>query len=75
MNAPKNIQEVTTTSGKTFRVEQSCALAYLIFIRFGEDLALAASKWRAMLQNSCTDEAFAEMVRLGQTVAWTARLD
>lgn len=53
---------VTTTAGETFSYEESCQLAGLIFKRFGRDIAAAAAAWRRLLQNSCTDEQFQEMV-------------
>jgi len=53
---------ITTTAGETFLHEESCQLAALIFKRFGRDVAIAASAWRRLLRNSCTDEQFWEMV-------------
>lgn len=53
---------VTTTARETFSDEDHRTLARLIYRRFGNNIGVAASAWRRMLQNSCTDEQFAELV-------------
>lgn len=55
-------QNVTTTAGETFSFEEHCQLAALVFKRFGRDIPAAASAWRRLLQNCCSDEQFKEMV-------------
>lgn len=54
---------VTTTSGERFTEAQSCELAWLIYLRFGREVAAAAEAWRRMLLNSCTDAQYARLVR------------
>ncbi len=53
---------VTTTSGETFTTEDSAALAYLIYRRWGNDITAAAVAWRRLFQNNCSDRDFARLV-------------
>lgn len=46
-----------------FSGQDSCNLAWLIYRRFGRDMAAAASAWRRLLGNSCSDSQFAELVQ------------
>lgn len=57
---------VTTTARESFSRAESAALAFLIFKRFGRDLALVAFKWRAILVNSCDDTQFLTLVVEGE---------
>ena len=56
---------ITTTCGERFTREDSAQLAYMIYVRFGRDVAAGAAAWRRMLQNSCTDAQFEELVNEG----------
>lgn len=55
--------DIKTTSGEIFTAEESCALAKMIYKRYGYDVKSAAAAWRRMLQNSCPDDMFEKMVR------------
>jgi len=58
---PNSPVDAYTRTGPWTR-EQSCQLALLIFLRFGKDLPQAAAAWRRMLENDCSDSAFAKLV-------------
>jgi hypothetical protein len=49
-----------------FTERDSAALAFLIFRRWGRDLAAATSAWRRLLGNSCTEDQFAALVSAGR---------
>jgi hypothetical protein len=51
-------EPVTTTDGSRFSVEQSRAMARLVYARFSYDWEAAADAWRRLLGINCTDYAF-----------------
>lgn len=55
-------QSITTTCGEQFSWKDSCRLAHLIYVRFGRDIEAGAAAWRRLLQNSCTNQDFEELV-------------
>lgn len=55
---------VHTTDGTTFTGQQHRELAKLIYARFGHSLRAAASAWRALLQNDCSEREFARIAGL-----------
>lgn len=61
--------DVKTTSGRTFTEGQSAQLAYLIFLRFGENYEAALAAWWRLLQNNCTLGGFRSLVQAGQLLA------
>lgn len=54
---------ITTTAGETFTGGEATEMARLILRRWGNDMAAAASAWRRLMQNNCTDAAFEQLVR------------
>jgi hypothetical protein len=66
MRKPLDLGNLTvrTTNGKPFTGEQSRELAKLVYQRFGCNLESATAAWQRMLQNSCTEQDFAELVGL-----------
>ena len=54
---------VKTANGEWFSYENHCQLAYLIYTRWGCDFPAAASAWRRLFQNGCSDGDFLKMVR------------
>jgi len=59
------LHDLKTTLGEVFPGSDSALLAYLIFRRFGRDLALAHQRWSALLGNNATLDAFRELVEAG----------
>jgi hypothetical protein len=59
---------ITTTAGETFTAAESRELARLILKRWGGDPAAAACAWRRLMQNNCTDEAFADLASIDCSV-------
>ena len=57
-----NALTVTTTSGDKFTGLQHANMAWLIYRRFGNDMAAAAAAWRRMMENSTPDHQFEELV-------------
>lgn len=53
---------ITTTARQEFTDNDHRQLALLVCRRFGWDLEGATAAWRRMLQNSCTEEQFLELV-------------
>lgn len=51
-----------TTNGNRFSDDDHRLLAMLIFRRFGENLNIAASAWRRLLQNNCSDSDFQRLL-------------
>lgn len=51
------------TKNEVFSAGDCCNLAWLIYRRWGRDMAAAASAWRRLLQNNCADGDFAELVK------------
>ncbi len=66
--------QVTTTAGEVFTGAESALLAHLINKRFGYDTALAATKWRNLLQNNTPDHIFAELAEVGRSMDPTRAL-
>jgi hypothetical protein len=68
MNNELNMERfaVTTTTGRRFSGEKTARLAALIYERFGYETPAAASAWRRMLGNTCTDADFVQLAQLGQ---------
>lgn len=60
-----NNLDVTTTKGEAFTGPESARLCFLIAKRFGFNYMLAAQKYREMLQNSCSDSDFGDLVEIG----------
>ena len=60
----EKVGSITTATGERFTGNDSCNLAWLIYSRWGRDIPAAASAYRRLMQNSCSDTALAEMVRL-----------
>jgi hypothetical protein len=61
-------QDVTTTAGERFSASESAKLAFLVFKRFGRDVAAAASAWRRLLGNSTPDAAFEALATEGAAI-------
>ena len=57
---------ITTTSGDQFTGRDSCQMAALVYKRFGYNVDCAASAWRRLLGNSCTEEQFLKMAQKGK---------
>lgn len=55
---------VRTTNGELFTGDQSCELAYLIYLRFGSDDEAAHIAWKRLLQNNCPFVSYMRMVEL-----------
>ena len=55
-------ERITTVDGRLWTGADSRALARLVWLRYGRDMAGAAAAWRRLLQNDCSAEAFAELV-------------
>lgn len=51
-------------NGDIWNGEDTCALAGMIYRRWGRDLNSAAAAYRRLMQNSCTDDQFAEMLQI-----------
>ena len=49
---------VTTTNGERFSGQQSAELAYLVWLRFGQDDNAACAAWNRLLQNNCPVSEF-----------------
>ncbi len=58
----KDRSSVTTTNGERFTYEESCQLAFLIYKRFGRNLAAATHAWQKMLSNNTESHEFMELV-------------
>ena len=59
---------VTTTNGELFTGEQACELAYLVYLRFGQDYGAAHSAWKRMLQNNCLLASYVALVEHAKTM-------
>jgi hypothetical protein len=57
--------DIKTTKGETFTGYESARLCFLVAKRFGFNYVLAAQKYREMLQNSCSDGDFGDLVEIG----------
>jgi hypothetical protein len=53
---------ITTTARQKFTEDDHRQLALLVCRRFGWDLEAATAAWRRMLQNSCEEGQFLELV-------------
>jgi hypothetical protein len=56
---------ITTTNGEQFTLKDHAKMAYMIYVRFGRDMASACAAWRRMLQNSTEEYEFAGLVEMG----------
>ena len=62
--------DVKTTAGERFSASESAKLAFLVFKRFGRDVAAGASAWRRLLGNSTPDADFEALAKEGAQIAW-----
>jgi len=60
---------ITTTCGERFTWDDHARMAWLIHIRFGRNIQSGAAGWRRLMQNSCTDSQFEELVNAGSLLA------
>lgn len=60
-----NDNDVIANDGCVFTYKDHAALAFLIWRRWGRDMAAGAVAWRRLLQNDCSDEDYAALVKLG----------
>jgi hypothetical protein len=68
MNGWDKYEEVvlTTTAGEPYTYGQAAELAYLIFVRFGNDMQAAHEAWNRMLQSETPREQFQTLVNDGE---------
>jgi len=59
-------KNITTTDGSEFTEGHSAVLAFLVWKRWGGDTRGAAVAWRRLLQNSCPDADFEQLVEMGR---------
>lgn len=62
-------QGITTTCGEKFTEKDHARLAWLIHLRFGRDVEAGAAAWRRMLQNSCSNAQYEDLVNEGALLA------
>ena len=55
-------RDVRVFNGEVFSHAEHANLAFAIWRRWGRSLPDAASAWRRLFQNSCTEEQFAALV-------------
>lgn len=53
---------VKTTAGEIFTGEDHRQLARMVYKRFGRNAGAAASAWRRMFENNCTEKMFMMLV-------------
>jgi len=63
------MSSITTTAGETFTWDDHARMAWLIHLRFGRSIQSGAAGWRRLMQNSCTDSQFEELVNAGALLA------
>jgi hypothetical protein len=63
---PLNLDNLTvrTTARESFTGQEHREMALLVYKRFGRNLESATAAWQRMLQNSCTEQDFAELAGL-----------
>lgn len=49
-------------NSEVFRHEDTANMAWLIYRRWARDIKAAACAWRRLLQNSCTDDQFLDLL-------------